>query len=38
MKVHIGPYNSDLIPVRSWERKYEYWRRPATFYLPEEES
>jgi hypothetical protein len=37
MKVHIGPYKSDLIPVRSWEREYEYWRRPGTFYLPEEE-
>jgi hypothetical protein len=37
MKVHIGPYKSDLIPVRSWEREYEYWRRPDTFYLPEEE-
>ena len=37
MKVYLGPYKSDLIPVRSWERQYEYWRRPGTFYLPEEE-
>jgi hypothetical protein len=37
MKVYLGPYKSDLIPVRSWERRYEYWRRPDTFYLPEEE-
>lgn len=37
MKVYLGPYKSDLIPVYSWERKYEHWRRPETFYLPEEE-
>jgi hypothetical protein len=37
MKINIGPYRSDIIPVRSWERKYEFWRKPETFYLPEEE-
>jgi hypothetical protein len=37
MKVNIGPYKSDIIPVRRWEKSYEYWRRPETFYLPEEE-
>ena len=26
MKVKIGPYTSDLIPVRSWERRYEHFR------------
>lgn len=37
MKVNIGPYKSDIIPVHSWERRYEFWRRPDTYYLPEEE-
>lgn len=37
MKIHIGPYRSDLIPVNRWEKRYEYWRRPETYYLPEEE-
>lgn len=37
MKVRIGPYTSDLIPVRRWEQRYEFWRKPDTFYLPEEE-
>jgi hypothetical protein len=37
MKINIGPYKSDLIPVYSWEKSYEYWRRPDTYYLPEEE-
>lgn len=37
MKVDIGPYSGDLIHVRHWENKYEFWRRPDTFYLPEEE-
>lgn len=26
MKVNIGPYKGDLIPVRSWERSYEWFR------------
>ncbi len=37
MKVNIGPYKSDIIPVYSWERRYEFWRKPDTYYLPEEE-
>jgi hypothetical protein len=37
MKVNIGPHTNDIIPVYSWERRYEYWRRPETFYLSEEE-
>lgn len=37
MKINIGPYRGDLIPVTRWERSYEYWRRPETYYLPEEE-
>ena len=37
MKINIGPYTSDLIPVYRWEKSYEYWRRPDTYYLPEEE-
>jgi hypothetical protein len=37
MKVNIGPYRNDIIPVYSWERRYEYWRRPDTFFLSEEE-
>lgn len=30
MKVNIGPYRSDIIPVRSWERRYEYMRYEQT--------
>jgi hypothetical protein len=37
MKINIGPYKSDIIPVYSWERRYEFWRMPNTCYLPEEE-
>jgi hypothetical protein len=37
MKVHIGSYKSDLIPIGRWERKYEFWRKPDTYYLPEED-
>jgi len=37
MKINIGPYKSDIIPVYSWEKYYEFWRRPETCYLPEEE-
>lgn len=36
MRVKIGPYRSDLIPIYSLERKYEALRSPDTFYLPEE--
>lgn len=37
MKIYIGPYTSDLIPIRRWENSYEFWRKPDTCYLPEEE-
>lgn len=36
MRVKIGPYRSDMIPIYSLERKYESWRSPETFFLPEE--
>lgn len=26
MKINIGPYPSDIIPVQVWERAYERWR------------
>ena len=26
MKVKIGPYRNDLIPIRRWERNYEWFR------------
>lgn len=35
MKVYIGPYRSDLIPIRRWERSYEFWRSKDSFYLDE---
>lgn len=36
MKVLIGPYKSDIIPVRRWERNYEMWRSDK-FYLDEKD-
>jgi hypothetical protein len=36
MRINIGPYRSDIIPVRSWERRYEMWRSDK-FYLDEED-
>lgn len=36
MKVYIGPYTSDLIPVYQWERSYEMWRS-GKLYLEEED-
>lgn len=36
MKVYIGPYTSDLIPVLQWERSYEMWRS-GKYYLEEED-
>lgn len=36
MKVKIGPYRYDLIPVRSWERRYEHFRSDK-FYHDEDE-
>jgi hypothetical protein len=35
MKVSIGPYRSDLIPIRRWEGKYESWRSGNMYYLDE---
>jgi hypothetical protein len=35
MKVNIRPYPSDLIPIRRWERSYEFWRSKDSFYLDE---
>jgi hypothetical protein len=32
MKVSIGPYTDDLIPVRKWERAYEVVRSDAPFH------
>jgi len=26
MKVNIGPYRRDLVPISSWQRRYEQWR------------
>lgn len=38
MKVKIGPYPSDLIPVRRWEKNYEYWSAgEGKYYLDEDE-
>lgn len=36
MKVNIGPYRSDLIPVHSWERRYE-WMRSDNYYHDEKD-
>lgn len=36
MKIDIGPYSSDLIPISSWERRYEMWRS-GKFYHNEED-
>ena len=36
MKIDIGPYRSDIIPVRNWERSYEF-SRSGTGYLREED-
>jgi hypothetical protein len=36
MKIKIGPYTSDLIPVRRWERNYEM-ARSDKYYLDEED-
>lgn len=32
MKINIGPYSADLIPVRSWERSYERWRSESYYH------
>ena len=36
MKIKIGPYRKDLIPIRSWEHKYEM-ARSNSFYLAEKD-
>lgn len=36
MKVNIGPYTSDIIPVNRWEKRYEMWRSNK-YYLDEED-
>lgn len=36
MKVRIGPYRSDIIPVRRWEKTYEMWRSD-TYFLDEKD-
>lgn len=36
MKIDIGPYRGDLIPVRRWERSYEHWRSDK-YYLDEKD-
>lgn len=36
MRIKIGPYSSDLIPVRRWERSYEFFRS-NTFYHDEKD-
>lgn len=37
MKVDIGPYKSDIIPVYRWEKSYECLRRPDTYFLSQDE-
>jgi hypothetical protein len=32
MKINIGPYRYDLIPVRSWERRYEHFRSDSYYH------
>jgi hypothetical protein len=37
MKVDIGPFSSDIIPVSRWISRYETWRNPTIGYLAEKE-
>lgn len=37
MKVNIGPYTSDLIPVRRWEKNYEMWSAGDKYFIDEED-
>jgi len=37
MKVNIGPYPYDLIPVRKWETRYEMFRSKTHAFLDEDE-
>lgn len=32
MKIDIGPYTSDVIPIRNWERSYEMWRSESYYH------
>lgn len=36
MKINIGPYTSDIIPVQGWTRSYERWRSDS-YYLDEDD-
>ena len=37
MRVHIGRYPTDIIPVRRWVSNYEMWRAPDKLYLHEDQ-
>jgi hypothetical protein len=32
MKINIGPYRQDLVPVRRWERNYEHFRSDSFYH------
>lgn len=36
MKAHIGPYRRDLIPIRRWEERYEFWSAGEGKYYKDE--
>lgn len=36
MKIRIGPYTGDLIPIHRWEKEYTSWRH-NTLYIDEED-
>jgi hypothetical protein len=36
MKINIGPYSSDLIPISRWERRYELFRSDKYFHDEED--
>lgn len=38
MKVYIGPYSRDLIPVRNWERRYEFFRSKSYEHKEEDKT
>ena len=37
MKINIGPYRGDLIPIRRWEKNYEIWSSGDKYYKDEED-
>lgn len=37
MKVKIGPYASDLIPIKRWAKNYEIWSAGDKYFLLEED-